>query len=443
MTDTARPPGLPDPPGLTAPPGPPGPPGLTAPAATAAEVPRWYARPAARAWNPPAAADGEASSAAGVQAFHASIPGYAPTPLTEFPALAAQLNVGRVFVKDESWRLGLPAFKVLGASWAVARLVAAQAGLTGQLTFAAVAAAARGAPGGSQLILVTATDGNHGRAVARMAALLGLRAQVFVPRVISPQSAAAIAAEGAAVTAVDGTYDEAVARAAGFAAEHPADRALVQDTGWPGYEEVPGWVVAGYATLSREIDAQLGEAGASGPALVAVPVGVGSLAQAIVGHYRCGGSEHRPAVLAVEPDTAACVLVSLSAGKLSQVSTAETIMAGLNCGTPSSICWPMLRAGLDAAIAVSDHDTARAVSDLAALGLQAGPSGAASLAGARSALTGPGCARRRAELAVGAASVVVLLSTEGRCEEVSPRPAPERLPGSRPADPGNPAQPAR
>ena len=366
-----------------------------------AAPPRWYARPAARTWTCAAAPDQ-------VQAFHAGLPGYAPTPLTEPPALAGELSVARLFVKDESSRLGLPAFKSLGASWAVARVVAARAGLTGPLTFEAVKAAAAGQP----LTLVTATDGNHGRAVARMAALLGLRAHIFVPQVISAQSAAAIAAEGATVTTIAGSYDEAVGQAAKAAAGQ-SDRELIQDTAWPGYEQVPAWIVEGYATLLREADAQLVAAGADGPGLVVVPVGVGSLAQAVVIHYRSAAARPPAAVLAVEPDTAACLLASLAAGDLRTVSTAATIMAGLNCGTPSSLCWPYLHAGLDAAVAVSDEAAARAVTDLAALGLSAGPSGAATLAGVRAALTGPGSNGRRAELGVGPDSIVLLLSTEG------------------------------
>jgi diaminopropionate ammonia-lyase len=366
--------------------------------------PRWHARPAARDWTCLAAPRD-------VLAFHHGLPGYTETPLTELPALAAQLGVGRLFVKDESTRLGLSAFKVLGASWAVAQVIAARACLTGPagpLTFAAVRAAAGRLP----LTLVTATDGNHGRAVARMAALLGLRAQIFVPQVISPRAAAAIAAEGADVTTVAGSYDEAVEAAAASVAGR-SDRELIQDTAWPGYEQVPGWIVDGYATLLREVDDQLRQAGAGGPGVVAVPVGVGSLVQAVVIHYRSGAATSPAAVLSAEPDTAACVLASLTAGELRSVATAATIMAGLNCGTPSSLCWPYLRKGLDAAIAVGDDDAARAVTDLAALGVSSGPSGAAALAGARAALTGPGSEVRRAELGAGRDSIVVVLSTEG------------------------------
>jgi diaminopropionate ammonia-lyase len=367
----------------------------------------WLARPQARSWT---CGIPERVRSGAVRAFHASLPGYAPTPLTEVPALAAELGAGRVFVKDESNRLGLPAFKVLGASWAVRQVLAGDAappaappdGLAGLRALTA------GRPG---LVFVTATDGNHGRAVARMARLAGAPAQVFVPAVIGPAAREAIAGEGAGVTQVAGTYDEAVAQARQWAADRPG-AALVQDTAWPGYEQVPGWIVEGYSTLFAELDAQLAAAGAGAPALVAVPVGVGSLAQAAVAHYRGPAAAPGAALLSVEPDTAACLLASLRAGTPVPVPTAGTIMAGLNCGTISSIAWPYFSAGLDAAVAVPDSAARRAAADLAAAGISSGPSGAASLAGARAALTGPGSADRRASLAVDAASVIVLLSTE-------------------------------
>jgi len=226
-----------------------------------------------------------------------------------------------------------------------------------------------------------------------------------VPAVMLPQAAACIAGEGAQVVWVDGDYDAAVRRAAEFADAQPG-RALVQDTAWDGYEEVPAWIVEGYQTLLEEVDAQLGGA----PDLVVVPVGVGSLAEAVVRHYRRPGAAH-PRVLLVEPDTAACALASLTAGRPVTVPTAATVMAGLNCGTVSSSAWPVLRAGCDAAVAVSDDQALRAVGDLGRLGVSSGPSGAAALAGVRAALTGPG---RRAALDLGDDTVVVLLSTEGR-----------------------------
>ncbi|WP_434443326.1 pyridoxal-phosphate dependent enzyme [Lentzea sp. E54] len=322
-----------------------------------------FSRPDAGAWKcPPAPAE--------VREFHAQLPGYAPTPLTELPALAAELGIGRLFVKDESSRLGLPAFKALGASWAVHRVLE---GRTGQVT------------------LTTATDGNHGRAVARFAWLNGQQAHVFVPRTVPAPAIEAIRAENAEVTMVDGTYDDAVARAA------EADGILVQDMGLPGYEEIPAWIVEGYSTLCREIDDQL----AGEPDLVVVPVGVGSFAQAVITHYRSRDSLTE--LLSVEPDSAACVLESLKAGEVKTVPTGETIMAGLNCGTPSATAWPFLRNGLDAAVAISEAECAEAMKDLNELGVHSGPCGAAPLAGLRAV---------RNEF--GELATVVLISTEGR-----------------------------
>jgi diaminopropionate ammonia-lyase len=187
----------------------------------------------------------------------------------------------------------------------------------------------------------------------------------------------------------------------------------VQDAGWPGYEQVPGWIVEGYSTLFTEIDEQLTDAGAAEAALVVIPAGVGSLSQAGITHYRSRPDSQRTALLAVEPSTAACVLASLVRGELGTIPTSETIMAGLNCGTPSMLAWPYLRDGLDAAVAVADADSATAARDLAGYGIPAGPCGGAALAGARAALTGEDAEGRRAALAIRPDATVVLLSTEG------------------------------
>ena len=355
---------------------------MITPAGLPPGCPPWFARPAARAWTCAPA------PTAGIRAFHTGLPGYAATPLTEVPAIAAELDVGRVFVKDESARMGLAAFKVLGASWSVHQVLSR-----------------RNAAG--PVTLVAATDGNHGRALAWMARLLGQRAHVFVPTGVHPTAIAAIAAEGAQVTEITGTYDDAV-RVAVKAAREP-DAELVQDAGWPGYEEVPGWIVDGYSTLFAEVDEQL----AASPALVAIPAGVGSLAQAAIIHYRSRPGSGLTSLLTVEPGSAAGILASLVRGELGTVATGETIMSGLNCGTPSRLAWPYLRDGLDAAVAVANPEAAAAARDLAGYGIPAGPCGGAALAGVRAALTGEGAQARRAALALDADATVVLLSTEG------------------------------
>jgi diaminopropionate ammonia-lyase len=406
----------------------------------------WYARDA-RGWTcePP---DGDAAE------FHRTLPGYAPTPLVESPALAAMLGVGRLFVKDESARFDLGAFKFLGASWAGFRAVAARSGYTGPASLDALRSSlsaggevsgggvtSGGAMGRGALALVTATDGNHGRAVARTARLLGLPARVYVPATVPDLVIDRISAEGAAVTVVDRDYDGAVAAARADAEGGGADAMLIQDTAWPGYERVPGWIVAGYETLFAELDAQLADAGAGagvgdradragtdggGAFVMSVPVGVGSLAQAAVAHYRSrlAGGRSRARLLSVEPDTAACVLRSLADGALVTVTTETTVMNGLNCGTPSSLAWPYLRDGMDAAIAVTDGEARDAMDALASAGVSAGPSGAAAFAGPRVALTGAGAAPRRRDLgldgdgdgdgeSVDNRAIVVCLSTEG------------------------------
>ena len=347
--------------------------------------------------------------------FHQSLPDYRPTPLRPAPGLAGALGVGHCWVKDESDRLGLPAFKVLGASWAVNAALSERFGEAPAATLDILRSRLRG----QRPTLVTATDGNHGRAIAWMARLLQIPARIYFPTWVTPAAQQAIRAEGAEIILTDRTYDEAVALAAASCADS-TDHVLVQDTSWPGYTEIPRHIVDGYHTLFAEIDDQLQELA---PTLLVVPTGVGSLLQAALEHYRSPGRVDRPAVLAVEPVTAACVTRSLAAGDTITVdSSAPTIMAGLNCGTVSDNAWPVIRGGLDAAVTVTDDGARAAMADLAGAGIPAGPCGAAALAGARAVTDDPS---RRAQLRLGRDAVVVLLSTEGVAANpiVSPRAA--------------------
>jgi diaminopropionate ammonia-lyase len=295
------------------------------------------------------------------------MPGYAVTPLVEAPGVAEALGVGSLWVKDESDRFGLPAFKVLGASWAVNKA------LGPARIFVELAALVAG----RRITLVTATDGNHGRALAYLARLLGLRSRIYIPAGLPADPVQAIRDEGADVVDTGLTYDDTVRAAAASVRDGDV---LIQDTAWPGYEEVPRWIVAGYSTLFAELDAQHpGEIG-----LVVIPTGVGSLLQAAIEHYRTPG--RRTSVLAVEPVTAACVTESLAAGHPVTVDTsAPTIMAGLNCGTVSTVAWPTIRNGLDAATTVTDTETRAAQSLLRSHHIPTGPCGAATLAALRTA----------------------------------------------------------
>jgi diaminopropionate ammonia-lyase len=321
-----------------------------------------------------------------VRRFHRTLPGYAETPLVSLPTVAAASNLRAVLVKDESSRLGLPAFKMLGASWAVHRALQERRADLGQPR------------------LVTATDGNHGRAVARMAKLLGLPATVVVPRGVSEKAISLIREEGATVEVLDASYDDAV-RHAHEMARADDNALLVQDTSWPGYEDVPQWIVDGYATLFDEAADQAAERGLDIDLLV-VPAGVGSLAHAAVLFAR---SRPSCTVVTVEPTVAACISASLAADELTVVPTGETSMAGLNCGTPAYLAWPDLRTGLAGAATVDDQMAKAAMAELAALGVDSGPCGSASLAALHTLATGPA----RAALGLTPESVVLLLNTEG------------------------------
>lgn len=308
--------------------------------------------------------------------FHRRLPGYEPTPLTEAPRLAETLGVGRVWVKDESSRLGLPAFKILGASWAVYRALEehSENGIGAWDDFEELRERIEPL---LPLALAAATDGNHGRAVARLAGLLGLEARIFVPADMVAPRVEAIAAEGAAVTVVDGGYDEAVARSA----EEAGERCLViSDTAWPGYEKVPRWVIEGYSTILWEIEDELARRGEAGPDLVVAQIGVGAFAAAVVAHFRAKRADLK--ILGVEPEGTACMLASVEAGRIvSLPAPRASIMAGLNCGTPSRVAWPVVSKGVDVFVSIEDEWARRAMRLLASAGLVSGETGGAGLAG--------------------------------------------------------------
>jgi diaminopropionate ammonia-lyase len=278
--------------------------------------------------------------------------------------------------------MGLPAFKIMGASWATYRasraLLEVRTGEPlGEWT-SLPELAERLAPL-RPLTLVCATDGNHGRAVARMARLLGFSARVLVPHDMARARIEAIASEGAEVVIHPGSYDEAVAASATAADERTL---VISDTSWPGYEDVPRWVIEGYSTIFWEVDDQLAELGEAGPDLVAVQIGVGAFAAAVVRHYRRSDAEPAPFILGVEPTRAACALASIEAGELVEVpGPHDSIMSGLNCGIPNPLAWPLLERGIDAFIAVEDERARAGMRALAAEGIVAGECGAAGLAG--------------------------------------------------------------
>ncbi len=356
-----------------------------------AHSPRWFANPTARTWRTKPLDHAP-------RQFHRTLPDYYSTPLVELAPLADELGVGRVYVKDESHRLGLPAFKIVGASYAIARSLSERLGADGVLSLDEL----RERLADSPVRLIAATDGNHGRAVARVGRMIGLPVTIYIPPGAAPEAVTGIRSEGCELIEPGVPYDDCVALAVAVASDDP-NALLVQDSAQPGGESVAQWIVAGYDTLADEVDEELEHLD-----LFVVGAGVGALAQGIVQHYRSG--DRTPAVLVTNPEAAPALTVSLHAGEIVPVGTGETIMTGLNCGTVSSYAWPVLAGGLDASVVVSDTETRTAMRDLHALGVLAGPCGAASLAGLRAAVAIPG---GREALGLGADSVVVLLSSEG------------------------------
>ncbi|RKK24752.1 hypothetical protein BFJ66_g2373 [Fusarium oxysporum f. sp. cepae] len=321
----------------------------------------------AKSWTSPEPACAEA-----IDRFHQSLPNYEPTPLVSLDSLAKEIGVGAVHVKDETNRFGLPAFKILGASWGAFRSITEKFGLPLDSDIDTVREAAKS----HQLTLYAATEGNHGRAVARMSAIFDISAEIHVPASMHPSTVKLIESEGAKVVISKGRYEDAMLEAES-ASKHEKG-IMVQDHAFGDYQTVPQWIVDGYGTMMREVDKQLGSTKAD---LVIAPVGVGSFAQAAVSHFKRQGTS--TSTLTVEPDTAACLWKSLEKGEFTEIPTTGTIMAGLNCGAPSTIAWDLLKNGVDASLTVSDYEAHQSVLYLQSQGINAGPCGASTLAALR------------------------------------------------------------
>ena len=338
-------------------------------------------------------------------AFHRSLPGYAPTPLVPLDSLAAELGVEKVWLKDETQRIGLPSFKIMGASWAVAAAIARHLTLD-SLDLGSL----RASLSGSGVQLCAATDGNHGRAVARMARLLGVPCRIFVPAGLAEDRIASIASERAEVVRGTHTYDPTVMEAADWAASERA--LLIQDTSWSGYEEVPRQIVLGYDTILREVGDELRLRGFGTPTLVMAQAGVGSFASAVVAHY--GSGDDRPQFVSIEPDSADCVAASIQEGLPTEAAGhLDSIMAGLNCGVVSELAWPILRDGLGAAVTIDDDGAREGMRELAQAGVSAGECSGAAVGGLRLLLSD---ARWRERLGITSESCVLVFATEGVTE---------------------------
>jgi len=283
------------------------------------------------------------ATAVRVHAFHRQLPGYKPTPLVRLKSLARYWRVEDIFVKDESHRFGLKAFKVLGGSYAVARLVCQQLGRAlDEVPYAQlVSGEVRKQIG--QITLTTATDGNHGRGIAWAAERLGQKAVIYMPKGSAPSRVANICAHGAEVEVTDLNFDDTVRLARRKAEEN--GWYIVQDTAWEGYTEPPLWIMQGYLTMCAEAVDQL-RAEDAVPTHIFVQAGVGSLAGAVVGNLVQVYHSPRPRFIIMEPRQAACIFASVAAGdgkRHAVTGDLNTIMAGLSCGEPNPLSWEILR----------------------------------------------------------------------------------------------------
>lgn len=350
-----------------------------------------------------------------VRKFHQEVPGYAPTPLRELPELAKTMHVGQLLVKDESGRFGLNAFKGLGGVYALSLAAGKLLGLSREeITFPLLCT-----PENRQrlkgIAFATATDGNHGKGVAWAAGLLGCPSYVYMPKGSSPRRAQAIREAGKAqVTITEWGYDETVAYVSGLARER--GWVLVQDTSWSGYEEVPRHIMQGYTTMAEEAAEQMGE---NIPTHVFLQAGVGAMAGAVTGYLVARYGDKLPKVIFVEPYEAACVYASVAAGDGSPHSaegTGETIMAGLNCGQPCTVAWPILRDYGAYALVCGDEDARRGMRMLAKQGIVSGESGASAFG---AFLTLMEQMQYREQLGIREDSRILFFSTEGNTDTES------------------------
>lgn len=300
--------------------------------------------------------------------FHESFPQYSITPLVKLDKMADRLGLKEVYIKDESYRFGLNAFKVLGGSFAMARYIAQQVGRdVSELPYNVLTSDELRKTFG-QATFFTATDGNHGRGVAWAANKLGQKSVVLMPKGTTQTRLNNILAEGAQATIEEYNYDECV-RMANDLANKTENGIMVQDTAWDGYEEIPAWIMQGYGTMAMEANEQLEALGCERPTHVFIQAGVGSLAGAVQGYFANRYPENPPKVIVVEAEAAACLYkgAALGTGELQIVDgDMVTIMAGLACGEPNTISWDILKNHADTFIAAPDWAAARGMRMLAA-----------------------------------------------------------------------------
>lgn len=354
-----------------------------------------------------------------VRDFHASFPQYKETPLVALDQLSKYLGLGGIYIKDESYRFGLNAFKVLGGSFAMAQYMAQRLGRDiSELPYEKlISDEVRNELG--DITFVTATDGNHGRGVAWTANKLKQKSVVYMPKGSSQIRLENIRKEGADASITDMNYDEAVRLAAKYASEH--NGVVIQDTAWEGYEDIPAWIMQGYGTMGLEALNQLKDFGVERPTHIFIQAGVGSLAGAIQGFFASVYKDNCPITTIVEASEAACIYKSAAAndGELRIVDgDMPTIMAGLACGEANIIGWDVLKNCSSMFVSAPDHIAANGMRILGNpmtgdSKVVSGESGAVTLGLLYEIMTNSEYSELKEKLALDENSKVLLFSTEG------------------------------
>lgn len=361
------------------------------------------------------------------RAFHASFPEYTVTPLADLGGLARCLGLGGLYVKDESYRFGLNAFKVLGGSFAIGSYIAQRLGVDiSQLPYERMTSEEVRQKLGDTTF-VTATDGNHGRGVAWTANRLGQKSVVYMPKGSALERLENIRALGSDASITDLNYDDAV-RLANEGAEKYG-WVMVQDTAWEGYEDIPRWIMQGYTTMALEAIEQLRALRVEKPTHVFLQAGVGAMSGGITGFIRDCFGEDRPIITIVEPNKADCLYRTAKAadGKLHYVTgDMHTIMAGLACGEPCTIGWEVLRDHADHFVSCPEYTAAKGMRILGnpMIGdprVISGESGAVTLGLVAEVMQNPSLDWLRDELQLDSDSKVLCISTEGDTDRVNYR----------------------
>ncbi|MDO5732432.1 MAG: diaminopropionate ammonia-lyase [Eubacteriales bacterium] len=353
---------------------------------------------------------------ANVSSYHKSYPQYTSTPLVELKETAAHFGLKNVFVKDESYRFGLNAFKVLGASYAMGVYLAEKLGLPlEKLSYEALTSQEAKEKLGD-MTFITTTDGNHGRGLAWTAQQLGYKSIVKMPKGSAQERLDNIRACGSDAEITDMNYDDAVRHCNELAQKH--GYVMVQDTAWEGYTQIPKDIMRGYATMAFEAIEQLGD---TVPTHVFLQAGVGSMAGAVAGLLANHYGDKKPMIVIVEPNKADCIYRTAEAkdGKLHFVTgDMDTIMAGLACGEPNQIGWDVLTETAEYAVSAPDWVAARGMRVLGnPVGqdrkIISGESGAATFGFVSTVMEREELKELREQLKLDENSVVLCFSTEG------------------------------